>query len=148
MVFAILVGLVSFRYLGSGNAWLWMLLAGVGGVIPDIDIPQSWVGRKSGVVSEIVSFAFGHRGFIHSVWMVLILSVLMFGVVGIVSVGLLIGYLSHLFLDCFTKQGIYLFYPFRKKVRGFVRSGGLVDWLLFWVFFGGVMFIIFSSLLN
>jgi len=53
-----------------------------------------------------------------------------------------------LFLDCFTKQGIYLFYPFRKKVRGFVRSGGLVDWLLFWVFFGGVMFIIFSSLLN
>jgi inner membrane protein len=134
LVFAIFCSLIFLKlsYLDAG--WMFFLLAGAGGLFVDIDIPKSWVGRKSGVVSEILKIVFGHRGFIHSVWMGLVISFGLYLVLGMESTGFLLGYFSHLFLDGFTKQGVYLFYPIKWRTSGWLKSGGVVDWGLFFVF--------------
>jgi len=45
--------------------------------------------------------------------------------------GFFVGYVSHLFLDCWTKSGVRLFWPFRYKIKGFVRSGGVIEDVVF-----------------
>jgi len=42
-----------------------------------------------------------------------------------------VGYVSHLFLDCLTRGGVRLFWPLKFKVKGFVKSGGIVEQVIF-----------------
>jgi membrane-bound metal-dependent hydrolase YbcI (DUF457 family) len=46
----------------------------------------------------------------------------------------MLGFVSHLLLDAFTRKGIRFAYPFRWVVRGCLRTGKLADWLMFFVF--------------
>jgi len=45
---------------------------------------------------------------------------------------MVIGYLSHIFLDLLNKDGIILFPPFKiTHVRGFIKVGGMFEYVLF-----------------
>ena len=48
-----------------------LALAVFGGLLPDIDHPKSWVGRRLRPVSDLVAGLFGHRGVTHSLLAVL-----------------------------------------------------------------------------
>ena len=37
----------------------------LGSVFPDIDEPNSFIGKKFPIISDFLSFSFGHRGFTH-----------------------------------------------------------------------------------
>lgn len=106
----------------------------LGSELPDIDIPTSIIGKKTGFLSKIINRRFGHRGFIHSPCFLalLILMVLKMQLGGLYIpffYGLFIGMTAHIFQDFFTKGGIPLFYPFIKKKYsiGFFKSGSIVD---------------------
>jgi len=105
----------------------------VGSVFVDLDSSSSKVGRRF----FMLSWFFKHRGFLHS----LFACCLLFSVVGLFNLwagfGFFVGYLSHLMLDCFSRGGVGLFWPFGGKIRGFVRSGGWMEDVLF-VFLLGV----------
>jgi len=48
--------------------------------------------------------------------------------------GFLIGFLSHLFLDCLTLKGVILFWPISKKrIKGFFKTGGIFETFLFFI---------------
>jgi inner membrane protein len=98
-------------------------------IIPDIDSPNSRVGRK-GISKTITAFS-KHRGIFHSLFFVGIIYFLLWRYFPIVSFGFLIGYFLHLFLDCFTKQGVRLFYPFKFRIKGPLRSGGIFESFFF-----------------
>jgi inner membrane protein len=92
----------------------------LGSLLPDIDHPKSYLGRRLYPISVLIHKLFGHRGFTHS-----LLSTSFIGIIGAVYWasnplffgGLLLGYLSHLLGDMFTPRGIPLFYPKRKRYR-------------------------------
>lgn len=44
---------------------IYMPLIALGSVLPDIDEPRSFIGRKLPIISHIASLAFTHRGFTH-----------------------------------------------------------------------------------
>jgi len=83
-----------------------------------------------------------HRGLLHS----LILAVLLSLILGSVNVwagfGFFVGYVSHLFLDCLTKSGVRLFWPLPWKIKGFVKSGGIVEQVVFVLLLLGNIFIV------
>jgi len=86
-----------------------------GSLLPDIDHPRSWVGRRTKPVSTAIAATLGHRGITHSAIAVAVLAFLLLHA-GYQSAGvsaLVVGYLSHLGADMLTPQGLRLAWPLR-----------------------------------
>ena len=103
-----------------------LALAVFGGLLPDIDHPKSWVGRRLRPVSDVVARIFGHRGITHSLLAVLGCGWLLRQ--GIVPARwaepLVAGYLSHLLGDLLTPAGLRLLWPIRGTwALPFCRTG-------------------------
>lgn len=108
------------------SAPLLIVSATVGSLIPDIDHPNSKLGRRFKPISILINKAVGHRGFTHTLLALLLLA---FGLFMLnmylpvhiqpygwaVVIGTVVGYASHLFLDALTPSGIPLFAPFMSK---------------------------------
>jgi inner membrane protein len=110
----------------------------VGSLLPDIDEPTSYVGRRSFGVSNKVKEAFGHRGMTHSlfVWGIIAL-VVMWESSSLFAVGFALGYLFHILEDFFSVQGVPLFWPFTTKrfKIPLYRTGNIVEKALFYAAF-------------
>lgn len=156
--------------IGLASAWLLIflpgfipspilpLIAGFFALLPDIEGGETKIkhlGTKNikplAVFGTIATGLFKHRGFFHSVFMVLLL--LLMGTVlyfydyipFIYVLAALVGYLSHIALDALTPAGILLYWPFKKKFRLMPRkiapkTGGMIDELLFIIGLMGVLF--------
>ena len=94
---------------------LFRSLAVFGALLPDIDHPQSWVGRRTRPVSTALAAALGHRGITHSALAVAFLVVLLLhgGLRQSSVAALAVGYLSHLAADMLTPRGLRLAWPLR-----------------------------------
>lgn len=92
------------------------VLAVLGALLPDIDHPQSWVGRRTRPVSTALAAVLGHRGVTHSAVAVIVLAAaLLYGGYRHATVAALaIGYLSHLAADMLTPRGLRLAWPLRR----------------------------------
>lgn len=115
-----------------------------GSLLPDIDHPRSFIGKKSQVVSKVASKTLGHRGATHS----LIVAILVYlGTLWIarhylsseanfVPFWLFGGYLLHLSEDSFSKNSIHWFWPFSKVKRSsrkrlfYYRTGHVSEYLI------------------
>lgn len=98
----------------------------LGSLVPDIDEPNSIAGKKAKLLSKSFKFIFGHRGIIHTPLFLGIL-VGVYWVIGkkyippdylnyanYAMLSFSVGYISHLFLDMLTPQGIMLLFPLTK----------------------------------
>lgn len=92
-------------------------LTTIGALLPDIDHPSSWVGRRLPVISRPLAAVVGHRGVTHSVLAVLVCLFFLRwqGFSRAVIDPLVIGYLSHLGADLLTTSGLRLAWPSRKR---------------------------------
>jgi len=130
VVFAFLLGLLGISYLNPRNQILFITLVILGSLLPDIDHPDSKVGRKV----KIIAFLFEHRGFFHSIILLAIVNAIFwwYSNITIYLIAFNIGYVSHILLDAFNHQGIMPFHPFsKKKIKGVLKSDGLVEQILF-----------------
>ena len=84
-----------------------------GALLPDIDHPASWVGRRLRVISRPLAATIGHRGVTR--FLVAVLACLVFlrweGWSRTVIDPLVVGYLSHLAADLLTTSGLRLAWP-------------------------------------
>jgi len=71
-----------------------------------------------------------------------LLSLILGGVNLWVGFGFFVGYISHLFLDCFTVSGVKSFWPFGWKIKGFVKSGGIAEQVVFVLLLLGDIFVV------
>lgn len=121
---------LGLLFLPLGNSLLVQVLifssAVVGSLIADLDISTSLLGRKV----KLIGYLFSHRGFFHSLFFLLLLSIMLAEIsVFIVGLTFLIGGLSHLLLDILTKEGLYL-WPTKKKIKGYVKVGSVLEQFL------------------
>jgi inner membrane protein len=157
--------LAAGLFSGAGAvAWLqvppvptvWLLLGAlIGALLPDIDHPKSWLGRRLPLLSLPLSAIFGHRGITHS----------LLAVVGVVwalqqaltqwnaihhghwhwvGVGVAVGYLSHLLGDFATHGGVPWLWPFKKRfsLPLTFRSGSWFERMLFFAFGTGTLYLL------
>lgn len=94
-----------------------LALVAVGSVLPDMDHPGSWVGRRLWPLSHALARLLGHRGFTHSLVAVAlcVAALRSHGVSRALSGPLVIGYLSHLAADLLTPAGLRLAWPLRRS---------------------------------
>lgn len=133
---------------------IYMPLIALGSVLPDIDEPRSFIGRKLPIISHIVSLTFTHRGFTHFLICPLLIAI----IAGIFLenyrfyvYGICFGMFMHQIGDMLTKSGIpYYFFPF--KVDGVLlpkflrfRTGSLIEKLIFIFILIPILLILFYT---
>ncbi len=123
--FGIFLSLILVSYFDNKLIFYLMILAG--SVFPDLDSNKSTYGRY--LIFRPFQFFIKHRGILHSLFMAVFLSLIANYFLN--SFGFFIGYISHLLLDSFTKQGVALFWPYSFKIAGPLKSGGIIDEMLF-----------------
>lgn len=91
-------------------------------LLPDIDHPHSFLGRKMNWISVPISRIFGHRGFTHSLFALLFFYVMIFSLPSMYnffpldfSYALLLGYFSHILADILTPLGVPILWPFKIR---------------------------------
>jgi len=89
-------------------------LVALGALLPDADHPGSAIARVLGPVSQAACWLLsrltgGHRGFLHSLWPVLLLWWLVWPLPE--GYWLAVGYASHLAADALTPAGVRLLWP-------------------------------------
>ncbi len=91
-------------------------LALAGSLLPDIDHPKSWLGKRLRPLSSTVASVFGHRGVTHSAVALAVCAwgLLHGGAPRWVVAPLAVGYLSHLAADLLTPGGLRLAWPLRR----------------------------------
>ncbi len=99
-------------------------IAIIGGLAPDLDHPNSMLGKKV----KVLNYGVQHRGFLHSVWAMLLIGLLAYKFLPnwhIETIAFLSAYLGHLLLDTITPSGINWFYPW-GRLKGPFNSDGVV----------------------
>lgn len=102
----------------------------IGALLPDIDHPSSWVGRRLKIISRPLAAMIGHRGVTHS--LIAVLGCVAFlrweGLQRAVIDPLVVGYLSHLAADLLTTSGLRLTWPSSKRqALGLCRTGSFAE---------------------
>lgn len=89
----------------------------IGGLIPDIDHPKSFLGSAIQPISTILMATIGHRTFTHSLLFLILISFFVSLLNIMLGVGIGIGILSHIILDFLTPKthGVAFLYPFSKR---------------------------------
>mgnify|MGYP001620000998 CR=1 FL=1 len=104
----------------------------IASVLPDIDSVNANIGKHK-IFRPLQSFL-EHRGPLHSYTVVIILSLVLAFFYPVFALPFFLGYSIHLFADSFTVRGIRPFWPFKFHTEGIVKTGGIVDRSLFYVF--------------
>lgn len=127
------------------SPWVALPLASMGALIPDIDHPESKLGRRVYPLSMLLFQFAGHRGFIHSLpfwgvlsWFFYYLNQQWFPSLYQAWIPLSVGHLSHLIGDmCFGRHGVQLLWPIRRRIRivpGSWSVGGVHEFLFLCLF--------------
>lgn len=127
----------------------------IGSLIPDIDEPNSYAGRRNRGTSHLIKALFGHRGITHTLFGLFISNIVILGVIYYYKldiqylyyfdIGILIG---HFLLDLITKDGIPLFAPFyKKRIKiPIFTVGGFGEFVFRTFIFIGLIYLIFNYL--
>lgn len=137
--------LVLFFFSNVPNFFFFLFISLLATLLPDIDTPFSKIGKHK--ICRVFNFFTKHRGIIHSFTFLFVVSMLLFVFFNKILIPFVLGYSSHLIVDCFTINGLRLFYPFKLKVRGKLRTNGLIEQIIF-LFFSIIDFILILNHLS
>lgn len=117
------------------------LALGLGSLLPDIDHPGSFLGKRNKIASGLTNKTFGHRGATHSFLGVILVFIggtfIQFHYLSTsgryVTFWLIFGYLFHLIEDSFSKEGIPWLWPYKKHCSSkviYYTTGGVGEYLV------------------
>ncbi|MCV2499759.1 MAG: metal-dependent hydrolase [Candidatus Lightella neohaematopini] len=107
------------NFITSGDWWHVILGSLITCLLPDIDHPKSFIGKRFKWLSIPIYKLFGHRSFTHSLLLIIIIIIYVnirkINISVDVIYAMIIGYISHIIADILTPAGIPLFWPYSKK---------------------------------
>jgi len=117
---------------GTGtHDWRAFGVAAAASLMPDLDHPKSWLGRRLPFISYPVAALFGHRGITHSLLAVVAAVMAWSAELGWMGPPLALGYLSHLAADALTPQGVPLLWPIKRRFGlSLCATGGVMERLV------------------
>ncbi|HQT92090.1 MAG TPA: metal-dependent hydrolase, partial [Candidatus Kryptobacter bacterium] len=136
---------------GVPLSWRGAIVTAFVSLLPDIDLPTSWLGRIFFFISEPIERTFGHRTLTHSILFMLLITAIIYvaehsNLIYPHTTSLfLMAYMSHILLDTCTIQGVKMFYPISTRDCVFpydprspysyrMKSGSKADTILFFFF--------------
>lgn len=119
----------TFNLTGMENLIVFLFIL-FGSILPDIDHPDSKVGRHV----KPIGFLFEHRGFFHSIFAIIMWYFLFsFLFAKPYVIALIVGYVTHLFIDAFNHYGVSPFAPIVKlKIKGPILTNSVTEKVIYW----------------
>ncbi len=113
IAFGLFFGVLFYYFLDFGFELV--LITGFAAFLPDFDF----------TLQNKLGFSGVHRKLCHNIWFMILVSFVVFVLFGsfILSLGIIIGIISHFVADSLTVSGIYWVYPYGKKGKKFHTSG-------------------------
>ena len=99
-------------------------------LLPDIDSMNSIPGKHWYL--RPLQWTTKHRGLLHSFTFCTIVSFGFAFIIPVMAFPFFLGYVSHLMGDAMTEEGIRPWWPFRKEIEGFFRTGKMTEKVIFW----------------
>jgi len=128
----------------------------LGAILPDIDEPNSYIGRKIPFISILLKDMFNieHRTITHTIFIPLMIAIIAFSINNEFLLALSFGILMHDVGDMLTKGGVPIFYPFiktnirllPKKITFYTASP--VEYLLIILIWGIILFYLLNNGVN
>lgn len=123
--------------LGAACGWsisgepLGAAVGALAGLLPDLDHPQSLLGRRLWPVAWTLNKAFGHRSALHSLAALLLVALAARALLPDWWQIVAVGYASHLLADALTVAGVPLLWPLKFRFRFLgIRTGGIIEHML------------------
>ncbi len=114
--------------------------------LPDIDTKDSKISRKIPILPSLISLFTIHRGIIHSIYPIILISAILYPYSSFYTLAFIIGYLSHLVLDALTIQGVNFLHPFAQfHLKGFIKTGSILELILFITLIAITLFLAVST---
>lgn len=136
--FGFLIALIFLKYFSVEHQLIFSILIIIASALPDIDSAHSKVSVP------LLSHALKHRGFFHAIYIPFILFSCSVFTTSIYLFAMALGYLSHIFIDSFTKEGINYLHPFTTiHFKGFIRTGSFLENLLLLTIWVIILILIF-----
>jgi inner membrane protein len=147
LAFGFLVSLLALDLFDINNKLFFILVAILFSIFPDIDEKKSKIGKRYKLISAVINFIFGHRGFFHAVYIPLMLYLVFYNINKEIGIAVLAGYFSHLFVDGLTKNGIRPLYPIiNRKINGPIKTNSILEKIFFLIIILSVLYILLISL--
>ncbi|MBS3108043.1 metal-dependent hydrolase [Candidatus Woesearchaeota archaeon] len=132
LLIGIIVSVALFKFLSISHPLYFIFMTSFFAIFPDIDTFNSTIGSKVKPLSFILNLLFGHRGIMHSMFIPILACIFLFSQGYLVTgFALLIGYTSHILADSLTHEGVRPFHPLSFHVKGFIRTGGILEHIFF-----------------
>jgi len=128
------------------NKVVFVVIALIATFIPDVDTRFSKLGKKK--VFRPLQFFVNHRGFFHSFIFLGLISLIFYLFLPLIMLPFALGYGSHLIADAFTIQGIKPFYPFKRRIRWKIKTGGVFETIILVCFLIADLLLLSSMMLN
>lgn len=109
-------------------------------LLPDIDSKNSKLGHYK--IFRIFNLFTKHRGITHSLIFLAVISFFIFLFSKEILLAFVLGYVLHIFCDGFTREGVTPFYPSKKRISGWIKTGGITEIFIFIVFIFVDLFLI------
>ncbi|RFB13646.1 metal-dependent hydrolase [Bacillus sp. HNG] len=109
----------------------------IGSLLPDIDEPNSFIGRRSMGLATYINKKYGHRGITHSLFAWILISIVCLIIPSPLTLGISLGYLFHLLGDFFSVRSIPVFAPLnynRPKISITYRTGSITENVILYIF--------------
>ena len=131
--------------------YLYISAVVLGATFPDIDEPNSYIGRKLPLFSNLLSVFVSHRGITHtllllSIYIFVVFTYIIDPVYKIIGIGFIVGNIGHILGDMTTRSGVALFYPLYSENIGLLPksfrfyTGGFTEYAIVLPAFSLVLF--------
>lgn len=127
----------------------------IGSILPDIDEPDSIIGKRLGFISYPINILFGHRTITHNILVVVALSVASYTYSNFYCLAITIGMFIHIMQDSLTYQGIKgALFPLQRYNYNFVllprifrfEVGGFTELIIFALSVVYLLYILYTLL--
>lgn len=144
IAFSFLIGIILSKIISITHPINYFIFILIGTLIPDLDHPESKLGNKIKLFSRTIEILFGRRGLMHTIYFSLLIPGFLYLFLNQeYGLAMFVGYISHLVLDGFTKEGVNILQPLSNlSLFGFIKTGGILENITFIVLILLIIFLL------